>query len=707
MSVKTHRILTALFVLATLAATLILPVEKSPRAQQATTEAQLSADQPLIARITIRNEAELEQLVTLGLDLLEMREEDDLFILTTPEQVEQLRSEGWKVKVDEDQTAQLRQQRDAFLREPDANLVQGGYRTVGEMRVSLNSAAARYPNLAEVFVYGRSWEGRELFGVKLTNKQKPGPKPVFFLMAAIHPREMSTSELALRLVDHLLPRYGLVGDVTWLLDEHLIVIVPAVNPDGRLLAERGLYQRKNTNRSYGGNCAASPTSTNQFGVDLNRNWPFKWGAVNTPNEDRCGQTYPGPVAASEPETVALHNLVRSLFPDQRGPGDGDPAPPNTTGILITLHSYGNLALWPWGWTTGPAPNAAGLSRIGGKFASYNGYTAQQSTRLYPTSGTTDDWAYGALGIPAFTFEVGPVSGPCGGFFPPFSCLDGGDGGSFWSRNLPAFLYAARIARAPYQLAEGPAPEAIAVTQTSGGGISLRATLDDKSNGGQAVVAAEYYLNLPPWRGGTAHPMSPADGSFNSPTEVATAHLGSPSGSIVYVRGRDAQGNWGPVRAIFATSGACDVQAAVASTSETAGSFEKLYKLRDEVFSQNEFGRKLIGIHQSYSFEAARILLTNPQLQAQLLDLLESSRPAVNSLLYGDGQVPLDGDLIRKLEAYVEGVSQRASPEMRAELLRVLQEVDLNAYEGRPVGEVWKEMGRHQPQDRSRPAVKLQ
>jgi carboxypeptidase T len=520
------------------------PSLRRARAQQAN-------PQHLVARLTITNQEEFQRLSNLGLDLLEMREGDHYFFLTTSEQLDELRKQGWDAKQDETQTALLRNQQ-------QIHTFSGGYRTVAEMRALLQSQALTYPNLAEYFVYGQSWEkinsggatGNDLFGIKLTNKSRTGPKPTFFLMAAIHARELTTSELALRLMDYLLSNYGTDGDVTWLLDEHLIVIVPTVNPDGRLIAQQGFYQRKNTNTTYGGNCSNPPTSANQFGVDLNRNSSFKWGTVNLPTEPRCGQTYPGPSAASEPETAALQNLLLSLFPDQRGPNDSDPAPLTTTGTVLTLHSYSNLVLWPWGWSTSPAPNVNELSLIGRKYAAYNGYTPQQATNLYPTSGTTEDWGYGELGICSMVFEVGPTSGACGGFFPPFSCLDGGSGGNFWLRNLPAFLYAAKIARAPYQLAQGPTPESASTLNATSTSFELRAQLSEQFNGGQTITAAEYYLDTPPWRGGAAIAMTALDGNFNSAIETATATITTSGNHLFYVRGRDANGNWGPVRAVF-------------------------------------------------------------------------------------------------------------------------------------------------------------
>ena len=511
----------------------------------ATAIAQQPAADPVIARITIASAQEFTRLSELGVDLLEYREGSDLFILTTPEQIEELAAQGFQIRVDEPQTALIRQQ-------IGSQTFNGGYSTVPEMRARLENRATQYPDLAEFFLYGSSWQklhsqgGHDLFGIKLTNKNIPSPKPTFFLMAAIHARELSTSELALRFIDHLLQGYGVDADATWLLDEHLIVVVPVVNPDGRRVAEQGYFQRKNMNNTNGFGCANPPTPFNQFGVDLNRNYKFKWGTVNGPNEPPCGQTYPGPVAESEPETTTIENLVRSLFADQRGPGDNDPAPLNTTGVMITLHSYANLVLWPWGYTANTAPNSADLSLIGTKFAGYNGYTPQQSIQLYATSGTTDDWSYGELGIPSFTFEVGGSSGECGGFMPAYSCLDGGFDGSFWPRNLPAFLYAARLARTPYRLVRGPTVESVSFN-----GSDLRAVLDEQRNGGQNIAAAEYYLDTPPWRGGTPIAMTALDGSFNSMIETATAPITPPPGKhIVFVRGQDTAGNFGPVRALF-------------------------------------------------------------------------------------------------------------------------------------------------------------
>lgn len=564
------------------------PAAQDIKSQQHKSQQQRRPDEddgPVVARVTVRDAEELDRLVALGLDLLETREGDDLFVLTTPALMRRLRDDGWRVRVDKEQTALVRRQRPelrASRGKADgagavASSVQGGYLTVPEMRAFLDERVAQYPTLARTFVYGSSWERvargqeyeHELFGIELTNAERTGQKPTFFLMAAIHARELATSELALRLVDHLLAGYGTDADATWLLDEHRVVVVPVANPDGRRLAEQGIYQRKNMNRPEGVNCPEPITMFTQPGVDLNRNHDFKWGTVDKPTIDPCTEPYPGTHAASEPETVSIQNLIRSYFPDQRGQLDTDAAPLTTTGLLITLHSYGDLVMWPWGHTSGAAPNGPALAMIGGKFAGYNGHTPQQANQLYPSSGKTDEWAYGELGIPAYVFEVGLSSGECGGFMPPYSCLDGGAGGAFWQRNLPAFLYAARIAREPYRLVQGPTVESVTLTPTSATSFELRAQLDEVHNGNQRITAAEYYIDTPPWRGGTPVAMTAVDGKFSTAIETVKATVTARAGRhTIYVRGRDANGNWGPVRAVFEPDEPCAY--AIDSTSASFG-----------------------------------------------------------------------------------------------------------------------------------------
>ncbi|MEJ5308970.1 MAG: M14 family zinc carboxypeptidase [Anaerolineae bacterium] len=421
------------------------------------------------------------------------------------------------------------------------------YRTVDEIYAQLDQWAETYPGLTQSITIGQSYENRPLRVMRVTNEATgTSGKPVFFLMANIHGRELITPETALVFMRYLLENYGVDPDVTWLLDEHMIYILTSANPDGHIKNEAGqpwAYWRKNTH-PYG---SCSPTT---YGVDLNRNSSFHWGGPGA-STNPCDDTYRGPSAASESETMRLQSFVATLFPDQRGPADTDPAPDNTTGVFITLHSYSNLVLWPWGDTYNPAPNAAQLQMLGRRMASFNGYTPQQSSGLYPTSGATDDWAYGELGVAAYTFEIGSESD---GFYPACSRYD-----ALIQPNVQALLYAAKVARTPYITSFGPHVQAVTVTPDSaliGQPITVQATLNDadSQNTGQKIVAAEVYLGTSPWDGGTPVPMSAVDGAFDEPAETVQVHIdttGMTRGRhLVYVRGQDANGFWGPVSAAF-------------------------------------------------------------------------------------------------------------------------------------------------------------
>ena len=474
-----------------------------------------SADGLVLVRIRAATSAEGLRLAHLGLDLMEARDGDDLFAIVTPTQQQMLLDAGWDVRINPEQPASLTQS--AALQATVA-----GYRSVDDTNAWLKAQAEAFPNLTTLVDIGDSWEkitpdgaaGDDLWALRITNKAISGDKPIFFLMAAIHARELTTSELATRFIDWLLQGYGHNADITWLLDEHEIVVLPIANPDGRRIAEQGISQRKNTNHTHGpANCGTSVENW-QIGVDLNRNFGFEWGTINSPvGTLPCELTYPGPTAVSEPETQALQAFMQSLFTGRSAPTDDNPAPRDSTGLMITLHSFSDLVLWPWGFTEIPAPNSEELARLGKRLASFNGYTPSQSIGLYPTSGTTDDWSYGTLGVASFTFEVGPDWGECAFFMPPASCLDGGVGGNFWGRNLPAFVYAARVARAPYTQPFGPEFSNIYATWR-GDTLYIRAKVAVNT----AVTSADLFLGQSPSRGGVGRPFAANDGKFDAPTE---------------------------------------------------------------------------------------------------------------------------------------------------------------------------------------------
>jgi carboxypeptidase T len=434
------------------------------------------------------------------------------------------------------------------------------YETVEETYAAAQGFTTTYPNLASWTDVGNSWEktaglgGYDIFVLKLTNKSLTGTKPKLFVNSAIHAREYTTAPLNLSFARWLLEGYGTNADATWILDHHEVHLMLQTNPDGRKKAETGLSWRKNTNQAY---CGAT---SNTRGADLNRNFGFSWNSTGGTGSsgNQCDLTYRGPSGASEPETQAIEAYVRSLWPDRRGPAKTDGAPTDTSGIHIDVHSYSQLVLWPWGDTATPAPNGAALQTLGRKFAFFNGYTPQQSIGLYATDGTSDGVSYGELGVAAYTIELGTS------FFQ--SCTDYTS--TIQPNNLQALIYAAKVVRAPYVTPGGPDVTSVALssgTVPAGTAVTLSASATDtrfnNSNGAEAtqnVTAAEYYIDTPPWAGGTARTISASDGAFNAATEGLTGSIdttGLSTGKhIVFLRAQDAGGTWGAISATYLTIG---------------------------------------------------------------------------------------------------------------------------------------------------------
>jgi carboxypeptidase T len=477
-----------------------------------------------------------------------------------PAEILELGAAGFKIDIDQKRTSQLGQTKQLL---PDQDSGIPGYpcyRTVEETYASLSQLADTHPNLAAWIDIGDSWEkfstlgigGYDLLTLVLTNKNIPGPKPVLYLMSAIHAREYATAELATRFAEYLVENYDQDPDVTWLLDYFAVHITPHVNPDGRKIAEDGGYWRKNTDNDDG--CENSLL----WGTDLNRNSSFKWGGIGA-SFDACEETFRGPSAGSEPETQAIQNYVTSIFPDQRGPADTDPTASDASGVFITLHSYGDLVLFPWGWSDLPSPNDSALETLGRKLGFHTGYQVCQSGEngcIYQTSGSSDDWAYGELGVASYTFELGTA------FFESCSHFEQ----KILPDNIPAMLYAFKAARLPYQNPAGP--ESLNVSFTAqhiapGAGLNLFATADDTryDSAGQneepiqPIAAARYSLDAPSWVVGTqTYPLLPVDGSFDNPEESLSAIIDTSSLSLgrhtIFVESQDANSNWGVPSAVF-------------------------------------------------------------------------------------------------------------------------------------------------------------
>ncbi len=503
-----------------------------------------------------------------GFDLFEYNNQVERYFLAAVDRAGLARLEGlgFRAVLDPEETANFARLSVPWAEAPDAIPGYSCYRTVEETYAAAQALVTAHPTLATWTDVGNSWTkqqgagGYDMMVLKLTNSAITGAKPKLFITASIHAREYTTAETATRFAEYLVNNYGTDADATWILDHHEIHLLLQMNPDGRKKAEGGLSWRKNVDNNDG---CSNPST---WGTDLNRNYTFKWGCCGGSSGSACNEEYRGPTASSEPETQAVQTYMAAIFPDQRGPLDTDAAPADATGVYIDLHSWSELVLWPWGWTSTLSPNATQLQTLGRKMAFFNSYTPEKSYTLYATDGTTDDHAYGVYGVAAYTIEMGTA------FFQDCTTFEG----TIYPNNLQTLLYAAKVVRTPYMTPLGPDALSLAVAPasvTSGASTTLTATINDtryRTGTGeptQNIAAAEYYIDTPPWQAGAAaRAMAAADGSFNSTIENVTATVsttGLAAGRhILFVRGKDANGNWGAFSAVFLTVAPCAAPGAV-------------------------------------------------------------------------------------------------------------------------------------------------
>lgn len=291
----------------------------------------------------------------------------------------------------------------------------GLYHTYAELQTELTSLASAHSSIASVNSIGQSIQGRDLWALKISdNVATDEDEKVIALLGAHHAREWISVEVPLKIAQHLLENYDTDTVIKNYIDNAEIWVVPMVNPDGHqysVISDR-LWRKNRRNNGDG-----------SYGVDLNRNYSYKWGGTGS-SGDTFSETYRGPAPFSEPETQACRDFLTQIEPD----------------ALISYHSYSQLILFPWGYTSSPAPDKVLMENLAiqmaNKIKAVHGvtYTPDQSSGLYLSSGDTTDWLYALLGVPAYTIELRPSSS-YPGFVLPESQIE-----PTYEENLPAALY---------------------------------------------------------------------------------------------------------------------------------------------------------------------------------------------------------------------------------------------------------------------------
>jgi len=272
----------------------------------------------------------------------------------------------------------------------------GGYHTYAEVVKLMDDLHRTYPSIVSAkWSIGKSIEGRNLWVQKISdNVNVDENEPEVYYDALIHAREPMSMECTLALMFWLAENYGKDPLATYLVNEREMFFLPVVNPDGyeynrAVRPAGGGMWRKNRRRNPGGS----------YGVDLNRNFPFKWGGPGS-SSTPSSEIYRGTAPASEPEIKA----VLSFFSGRK------------FRVGFNSHTYSNLLLRPWGWTRGDPSNGADYDMISRLATRENHFPYGACGKiLYVASGGAFDTYHQNYGMFGFSPEIGSRSD---GFWPP-------------------------------------------------------------------------------------------------------------------------------------------------------------------------------------------------------------------------------------------------------------------------------------------------
>lgn len=331
------------------------------------------------------------------------------------------------------------------------------YYRYADLTAVLQGWAAQYPLLCRLEELGRSYEGRPIWVLTVTNFAT-GPdteKPAYWVDGNIHATELSASAAALYLLHKLLDGYGLDARITHLLDTRAFYIAPRLNPDGAewALADRPRFIRSST-RPY----PREEQLDGLIGRDVDGDGRILQMRLRDPRgnwkphpeeprlliprepDDLTGdfyrllsegvvQNYDGALIKMAPSRQGLdlnRNFPALWSPAEAGAGDypgSEPearaaisfvaAHPNITGS-VSLHTFSGVHLRPP--TKGPdselpTQDLRTYKRIGRKGEELTGYPAvsvfhdfQYNPKEF-IKGTFDDWMYEHRGVYAWTTEI--------------------------------------------------------------------------------------------------------------------------------------------------------------------------------------------------------------------------------------------------------------------------------------------------------------
>lgn len=294
--------------------------------------------------------------------------------------------------------------------------LEGGFHSYQETLSEFTNLAAANPSLASLVNLGQSYEGRQIFALKITRDptvNDPGKADVL-ITGCHHAREWISVEPPIYFARQLIEGYSTDDFAKYVVDHLQIWIVPIVNPDGLTYSQDSRNDQLDVVRLWRKNRRpiSVPGCIGGTGVDLNRNYGYQWrlqGDAPCPfyhddfgaSDDTGDEIYRGPEPNSELEVKALNALT------------GDPV--RNFRARIDYHNFGELVLYPWGYQAAPSSDEGTVSALAQQLSDSmlargrRFYRPQRAIQLYASTGLGTDYAYGVNNVPvSITIELRPT-----------------------------------------------------------------------------------------------------------------------------------------------------------------------------------------------------------------------------------------------------------------------------------------------------------
>ncbi|CAM0136676.1 hypothetical protein VKS41_003484 [Umbelopsis sp. WA50703] len=320
------------------------------------------------------------------------------------------------------------------------------YHKYDEIIIFMKNISDTYPDLVDLFTIGKTYEGRDIWGITIKSKKaregptsfwteltqwwnpqakkaKPHHKEMELIMhGGQHAREWISVAVLTYFIETLTSKYGQDKHITKLVDEFSWTLIPVMNVDGYIYShEQNRMWRKNRQPTPFPFCS---------GIDLNRNWGYEWNRGGS-SANPCSEAYMGPEAFAAVETKLMADFVASR---------------KHALMYIDFHSYSQLWMTPFGSDCNERPKdeenleelALGATKAlkavhGTSFAA-----GSVCKIIYQASGGSLDWTYAVANVKySFAVELRDV-GRYGFLLPEDQIIPSGE------ETLAGILFAAKF-----------------------------------------------------------------------------------------------------------------------------------------------------------------------------------------------------------------------------------------------------------------------